>query len=320
MLHSPGTVPAKSQAEGEGEVIDKSQTGVLPRMAASPSSTLPLPRLLLVFAHPDDEVLALGGRLERMRHSRLLTLTDGAPADGADARQHGFASLAQYRTARRAELLNALAHAGLPSEVAPGFPHAVPDQTAAHHLAPLARAIAAEITAFQPDAVLTHPYEGGHPDHDACAFATHAAVRLAVSATPGTGAVSIVEMPFYHAGKHGSMATGVFLPAPENVSLIVRELTPIEQRNKAARLACFPSQTETLAQFGVDRESFRLAPAYDFLHSPHEGQLFYERFPWGMTGDGFCKLASEALRDLFERQPESVPGIFPRSTPTNAAA
>ncbi len=279
---------------------------MLTRIAAPASSPLALPRLLLVFAHPDDEVLAMGGRLERLANSRLLTLTDGAPVNGADARQHGFATLAHYRAVRRAELLAALVHAGLLPDIAPEFPYAVPDQTASHHLTSLARAIAAEITAFQPEAVLTHPYEGGHPDHDACAFAVHAAVRLAAAAT-FSAPVPIVESPFYHAGDHGSMATGTFLPAPNTASLLIQELTPTEQRNKGARLACFPSQAETLAQFGVDRELFRLAPSYNFTRRPHAGQLFYERFPWGMTGDGFCELASRALADLFDHQPEPVP-------------
>ena len=36
------------------------------RSVAGHRSTLPPPRLLVVLAHPDDEVLALGARLERL--------------------------------------------------------------------------------------------------------------------------------------------------------------------------------------------------------------------------------------------------------------
>lgn len=283
---------------------------VLARVAAPASSQLPLPRLLLVYAHPDDEVLAMGARLERLRASRLLTLTDGAPDNGEDARHHGFSTLVAYRAARQAELHAALAHAGLPPEVAPAFPQQVSDQQASFHLSALARRIASEVRTFQPDAILTHPYEGGHPDHDACAFAVHAAVQMVAEETD----VPVIESPFYHAGENGSMRTGVFLPSHPQEDILAIELTPEEQRNKTARLACFRSQAETLAQFGVERESFRLAPRYDFSRRPHAGQLFYENFPWGMSGDRFCELAMASTKEL------PKPGNAPLASSNHLAA
>lgn len=272
---------------------DGSGLDALVRALRPDADSVTMPRWLLVFAHPDDEVLALGGHLERLGASRILTITDGAPADGGDAGHHGFASLADYRTARRGELLAALAHAGLSPNLAPESAWQVPDQQAGFHLASLARVIAAEIQAFQPQAVLTHPYEGGHPDHDACAFAVQAAVQFAAMQNPPV----VFEAPSYHAGPDGSMHTGSFL-SPDHDSIAVLELTPGEQGNKAARLACFQSQAETLAQFGLERELFRVAPPYDFTQRPHRGQLFYEQFPWGMDGDRFCQLAWQARNEL----------------------
>lgn len=257
----------------------------------------------MVLAHPDDEVIALGGRLERLSHSRLLTLTDGAPLDGADARAHGFTHLADYRTARQKELAAALEHAGLtpaitepPTDVDP-IP--VPDQTAALQLAPLTRAVAAAIRAFAPEAVLTHPYEGGHPDHDACAFAVHTALRLLATTLPHQELPIILEAPSYHGADEGNIRTGDFLPHSDAPQPIVCQLSAPEQANKRARLACFSTQAQTLAPFGVERELFRLAPAYDFTKAPHTGSLFYERFPWGMTGDGFRTRAAQATAELF---------------------
>ena len=274
---------------------------ILERVAAAADSSLPLPRLLVVLAHPDDEVLALGARLERLAGSRLLTVTDGAPADGVDARHHGFASLAAYRTARQRELACALAHAGVSDEIATAVAFKpVPDQSAALHLVGLTRAVAAAIADFQPEAVLTHPYEGGHPDHDACAFAVHTALRLSAHSqhrAPNAEPV-ILEAPFYHAGEDGSMQTGNFLIDRPSTT-VTCDLSPKEQADKRARLACFVSQAETLAQFGVTRELFRLAPPYDFTQPPHPGQLLYERFRWGVTGDRFRALAAEATEQLF---------------------
>ncbi len=280
---------------------------VLERVAAPARSSLPRPRLLVVLAHPDDEVLALGARLERLTEAHLVTVTDGAPADAIDARHHGFATLEAYRSARRRELARALIHAGVSPEItsplAGTAPIPVPDQTAALHLRELTHAVAAAIRSFAPEAVLTHPYEGGHPDHDACAFAVHGAVLLLKkSQSPLEDQASmplILEAPFYHAGDGGTMQTGSFLRSAASPATIVCKLSQAEEANKRARLACFTSQAETLAQFGAERELFRVAPRYDFTQPPHPGQLFYERFSWGMTGARFRALATDAVEQLF---------------------
>ncbi len=192
-----------------------------------------------------------------------------------------------------------MAHAGLSAEVIEPFPALppVPDQRAAWHLEELTRGLVAVLQEFSPEAVLTHPYEGGHPDHDACAFAVHTAVRLCRRPAP-----LLLEAPFYHLDGSGSMRTGAFLDE-DRFPAVRLELSPREQANKRARLACFASQTETLAQFGTEQEAFRLAPAYDFTQPPHGGKLLYECFPWGMTGVRFRALAGEAQRRLFGDAP-----------------
>lgn len=274
-------------------VLTSPVRSILERVAAPASSPEPEPQVLVVLAHPDDEVLAVGGRLERFRKARFLTITDGAPRNGLDARDHGFATLEAYRESRLEEMLQALSKAGLSGAVAPKFAGQVPDQEAAFHLVDLAHAIAREMAAFKPEAVLTHPYEGGHPDHDACAFAVHAAVRLL-----SDGSLPILESPFYHAGEDGTMRTGDFLLDGPGSSVLVSHLDASEQQNKRERLACFASQTSTLAQFSVEKEQYRFAPAYDFTRPPHQGTLLYEQFPWGMNGVVFRALAAEALKEL----------------------
>ena len=304
----PKAVAAPAPAKQIPSTISRD---LLERVAAPAGSILPLPRLLLVFAHPDDEVLAMGARLERLAASRLVTITDGVPADGADALGHGFQSLAGYRAARRDELAAAFAHAGVsladlsPAKPLPTVP--VPDQTAALHLSELTLAVAQAMLDLAPEAVLTHPYEGGHPDHDACAFAVHTAVQWlheahtnsAPSGAPLPVTPLILETPSYHAGDHGSMCTGVFLDDSNLQDRLVVELSPGESAQKQARLACFGSQAETLAQFDTAREQYRVAPQYDFSQPPHPGQLFYERFSWGMSGERFRTLAAEARVALF---------------------
>ncbi len=268
---------------------------ILDSVAAPAGSALPLPRALLVFAHPDDEVLAVGARMERFATSRFLCITDGAPRDGEDARAQGFATLEGYKNARRAELEAALREAGVPLACAAslhlGSGDAIADKEAAMHLPALTRALVHEIAAFEPEAILTHPYEGGHPDHDSCAFAVHAAVKLRGEALP------IVEATFYHASETG-MATDEFLSRKGAGLAVARELSPEESKRKQTRLDCFRSQRAILANFEVKRELYRLAPAYDFTAPPHPGRLLYEHWGWDIDGARFRALAEKALREL----------------------
>ena len=280
------------------------------------------PRLLVVLAHPDDEVLALGGRLNQLHGSRLLCITNGAPADGLDAHAHGFQTLQAYADARRDELHAAFRLANLPSDTAQQLhlPHAepalapdhtLPDQASVFHLASLTHQIARQIDNFQPEAILTHPYEGGHPDHDSCAFAVHTALHL----LNGTLDLAILEAAFYHARSlwHPSQTgfqTGCFLPQdttsqPPTSPPVIADLTPDQTRRKHDLLACFRTQAQTLAQFDVHRELFRHAPSYDFTQPPHTGQLLYEEFGWATTGARFRELAAAALNDL--QQPRTSP-------------
>src|SRR6185503_10469386 len=70
--------------------------------------------VLLVVAHPDDDVLGAGALLARLPGARIVYVTDGAPRDGHDARAYGFATAADYAAARRCEALAALAIADVP--------------------------------------------------------------------------------------------------------------------------------------------------------------------------------------------------------------
>lgn len=269
-------------------MLPSSVQDIFTRATAPQGDASALPRALLVFAHPDDETVGLGSRLGRFGEAHMVHVTDGSPRNEQDSRAYGFPSWREYREARRNELERALRTAGV-AEMSRECLE-VADQEASLHMAELAERLARIIAERRPEVILTHAFEGGHPDHDACAFAVHMAAKIV-----GTGREPvplIVEAPFYHARMRGTPAA-MFLPYPDAQECIF-ELSAAEQTCKRAIIRCFTTQQETLKNLSYSRESFRVAPEYDFGRLPHTPPLLYDSFPWGMTSQRFCGLAQQA--------------------------
>lgn len=248
-----------------------------------------MPRAVALFAHYDDEIIAIGARLRRFTHAHLAHVTDSAPRNEEDSRAHGFASLAEYRKVRESEFHRALDVGGLPN-----LSHeclGIPDQEACLYLSELPLRLLQIIDGHQPEVVFTHPYEGGHPDHDACAFGVHHAVSLRKK--QNKPAPLIIEAVFYHSGPNG-LETGSFLPSDPPAEKACFPLSLEERRRKQALFACFATQQETLKYFGVEQECFRIAPRYDFQKPPHPPPVFYDGYPWGMNSHRFVQLAQTA--------------------------
>src|SRR4051794_18896130 len=245
----------------------------------------------MVVAHPDDEAIGAGAQLPRLNGVTVIHVTDGAPRNSRDAERHGFATAAEYAFARTRELERVMMLAGVP--VADRFCLGLADQEAALHLARVARALIRLFVERATEIVLTHAYEGGHPDHDAAAFAARAAVELL--RRDGRD-IAIVEMPFYRADGEG-WAVQRFAPAPA-VGETVLALDERDRALKRQMFAAHRTQAEMLALFDPDTERFRIAPAYDFAILPNGGHMHYERHDWGMTGPRWLHLAEAASREL----------------------
>ena len=250
------------------------------------------PRTLIAFAHPDDETIGAGAVLARLDRVRLLCATDGAPVDPRWWGDPSCASREDYAALRRRELEAALAVPNVPPAVLVQLPY--PDQSLSLRLAELSQRVGDAIAAASPEVVLAHPYEGGHPDHDAVAFAVHATVALMRRA--GAEAPEIIEFASKHADGDG-LAAGRFVPHHKCTEFTLT-LSLAEREMKRRMLDAYASQCETLAQFGVEAERFRPAPRYDFTAPPHAGTLWYERFDWGCTGAEWRARAAAALREL----------------------
>lgn len=142
-------------------------------------------KLMCVFAHPDDESLAMGGTLAKYAAEGveicLVTATRGQRGWGG--RKTDYPGAERLGEMREAELRCAAQRLGVKEVVFLGYmdgevDHCVPGE--------IIRKIAAEIERFQPQVVVTFGPEGayGHPDHIAVSQFTAAAVVRAAAEDP----------------------------------------------------------------------------------------------------------------------------------------
>jgi LmbE family N-acetylglucosaminyl deacetylase len=248
-------------------------------------------RLVVVAAHPDDETIGASCLFARLPRAQVIYVTDGAPHDNKLWSADATGSREAYAALRRREAERALAHAGVPGGQIT-FLGAV-DQEAIFSAGARADRVAEILMSWRADLLVTHPYEGGHPDHDAAALISQIAVSK-LGKKP-----FFIEMTSYHARGNGC-ETGVFLNSDAAAEEIV-ELSEVERRRKAQMMEAHRSQRAVLSGFAIDRERFRVAPFYDFSRPPHQGQLWYERMGWSMTGNRWRMLAAEALHEAQRR-------------------
>jgi len=250
-------------------------------------------RALLLAAHPDDETIGASAFLGRSSDSTVIFLTDGAPRDQKLRSPHVSGSREMYALVRAEEAACALALVGVPGSRI-SFLNTV-DQEAIFEIDRLVQQFADAAQRIAPDLVMTHSYEGGHPDHDAAALVAH--LGIWELQRRGVRPPHVLEFTSYHA-VNGRRVAGEFLPrnvswqAPQEVRLT---LTREERARKARMMGCYLSQWHVLSEFPLEPERVRVAPVYDFTQPPHPGPLWYECLHWPLTGKKWREIAAGLL-------------------------
>jgi N-acetylglucosamine malate deacetylase 2 len=247
-------------------------------------------RILVVAAHPDDETIGASALLGGCPDSNVAYLTDGAPRDSSLWTGGPYTSRDDYARTRRDEAVRALSIAGVSESQIHWL--GVADQEAIFQVQELVLKLSDLLTSRAQDLVITHPYEGGHPDHDAAALVC----RLAVDRFDPQLRTRLVEMTSYHA-RDRVCVTGEFLPrhAEDICASLVLQLSEQDRERKKTMLEAYVSQRLVLQSFRINRELLRPAPDYDFSQPPHEGRLWYECMKWPMTGKHWRELAEAAI-------------------------
>jgi len=246
-----------------------------------------LDRTLVLVAHPDDECIAFGALLQRMREPVVVFATNGSPVDPYFWQAHG--SREAYAALRREEALKSMSAAGVHDVIfladLPGG-EALVDQELFRNLVPAFDLLADIVRRRMTTALLTLAYEGGHPDHDSCSFL---AAQLAKFAS-----IPCWEAPLYHRDPDGSGTFQEFITrSGEELDV---QLTPGEEERKRHMCRAYSSQGDFLSRFGVEREIVRPQIAYDYTQPPHTGGTNYEVWQWKMTAQEVSAAFAEFQR------------------------
>ena len=240
---------------------------------------------LMLVAHPDDEVIAFGGLMQRIREAIVVFATDGAPHDRRFWKDHD--SREMYAEVRRQEAGQALSIVGLrPVFLADEVSGGLADQELYRRLPEAIKAFDQLISQIAPDCLLTLAYEGGHPDHDACCFIASQVGR--------SRQLPVWESPLYHRNADGSLAVQMF---PQRTGQEIDFKVEGEPFGKKVEMfRTYKSQRLVLDGFRPEIEQFRPVIDYDFSHRPLPWKLNYEAWGWAMTGDEVAAEFASYLR------------------------
>jgi N-acetylglucosamine malate deacetylase 1 len=223
-------------------------------------------RVLILVAHPDDEVVACAASIARARAGGA-TVTTLYLTHGCVARELMWSwerKNYDHCVARRhAEAESAATTLG----VQPVGWGARPARTLWRELPEVFKEVQAALAQYRPDQVWVPAYEGGNADHDALN-----AVGFKLKPT-----LSVLEFSEYNffGGKARSQT---FISSDETTRIVT--LTAEERTAKRNALKIYASEAGNLSSIDIQQESYRPLSSYNYEKPPHQGKLWYARFQW----------------------------------------
>jgi N-acetylglucosamine malate deacetylase 2 len=219
----------------------------MPRQFEMGFGTEKFGRVLVLAAHPDDETIACSGLLQRATASLVVFGVDGAPPHYGFEKK--FGSLQRYSEERFVEASRALSF----------VPHCSMRRLSRRdgtwfldqHLFlefPEAFASLVQIVdEFAPDVLVSHAFEGGHIDHDAC--------HILAKRTARALDLRSLEFPLYWRSEDGRDVFQQFRAGFDGE--FVLQLSQEESRVKRRMLSEYRSQKSLMSVFRLDPERFR---------------------------------------------------------------
>jgi LmbE family N-acetylglucosaminyl deacetylase len=204
-------------------------------------------KVLLLVAHPDDETIGCSGLLQRAKSALVVFAVDGAPPHYGFERKYG--SLRQYSDTRfleASQALRALPHCSFRRLVRQNGAYFV-DQHLFEQLPEALTSLNQFVRRFSPDFIVTHAYEGGHIDHDAChVLAEHIARALSLM---------LMEFPSYWKAEDGRDIFQEFRNSRNDD--VILKLSEQEIEVKRQMLASYRTQQGLTSVFQIHTERFR---------------------------------------------------------------
>jgi LmbE family N-acetylglucosaminyl deacetylase len=255
-------------------------------------------KVLVLAAHPDDETIACGGLLQRASTALVVFAVDGAPHCYGFERK--FGSLQNYSVARFREASRALSFVPHCSflRLATGDGTWFSDQHLFLNLPAAFISLQRFAREFSPDLLVSHAFEGGHIDHDACHFL---AKQLARSC-----GLPALEFPLYWKSRDEQDVFQRFRESHEGECAL--QLSQRELRVKRRMLREYRTQRGLTQVFSQEAERFRhLVQTEDA--APHWSGYPFENRAEQYKTESFMQLVADfqqSIGDPAWRQPVSV--------------
>ncbi|MFA5040364.1 MAG: PIG-L family deacetylase [Bdellovibrionales bacterium] len=223
-------------------------------------------RILILVAHPDDEVVGCATSIAHARAAgatvSALYLTNGCiPRESMwpwARKNYDRVVSTRHAEAEAAALALGLQPVGRSSR---------PSRALWRELPQAFREVQEALAQFRPDQVWVPAYEGGNPDHDA----------LNAIGYKLKSRVSVLEFAEYNFFG-GKARYQTFISSDETVRVI--SLTPEEREAKKAVVKIYASEACNISYLGVEQESYRPLSTYNYGQPPHQEKVWYARFQW----------------------------------------